>query len=51
MTNLTLEDMYRFDYKIISSYARNILIESCEINEKALMKIRAHEADILLIDP
>lgn len=42
--------MYRFDYKIVTDYARNILIESCSTHQKTLSKIGELEAKLNLID-
>ncbi len=32
MASVSQENLLRFDYKVVSDYARNILIESCEIH-------------------
>ena len=42
--------MLRFDYKIVSEYARNILIESCETHQKTLNKISELETKLQFMD-
>ena len=42
--------MLRFDYKIVSDYARNILIESCSTHQKTLTKISELEAKLNFLD-
>lgn len=50
MAGVSQENLLYFDYKIVSDYARNILIESCEIHQKTLRSINEHEALLLTID-
>jgi hypothetical protein len=50
VASLSQENLLRFDYKIVSDYARNILIESCETHKKTLKKISELEAKLHCMD-
>ena len=50
IASVSQENLLRFDYKVLSDYARNVLIESCEIHQKALKNIKENEAILLTLD-